>query len=260
MSTNGSTDTNLSGPHSGSSIIPELDFVIKMKASPETVVLDFIPETPETSIASTSSSEVNDEVTEPMIHSLKTSAYIPLKSLLIKAFNYQISCLGCNKSFPCYFTPKGNKKYPSPAYYTHCIDECPSYRQQGLIRTCDHCNLKFLDKEAMGFHKNRCKISNRKRLIAQKPHWMPMSILLSIINYSKFDSQTACRGCEKTFPCYRKGTKVVHSLDYYIHCIEGCQVYQDKGWAKTCSTCNCKFLNSQALTQHKRSCFKSSIQ
>ena len=85
---------------------------------------------------------------------------------------------------------------------------------------------------------------------------MPVSIALTIINYSKFEGKTACRGCKQLFPCYRKGSKVVPSLEYYMHCIEHCKEYRDRGWMKICSICNCKFLNNQALVQHKRGCFK----
>lgn len=183
-------------------------------------------------------------------------AHIPLKSYLIKAFPFQVNCIGCNKSFPCYYTPKGFKKIPSPAYYVHCIDECQMYRAKDLIRSCEYCNFKFLDKEALGIHKNSCKASNKRSILASKPSWMPVSIALTIINYSKFEGKTACRGCKQLFPCYRKGSKVVPSLDYYIHCIENCKEYRDKGWMKICSLCNCKFLNNQALVQHKRGCFK----
>lgn len=183
-------------------------------------------------------------------------AHIPLKSYLIKAFPFQVNCIGCNKAFPCYYTPKGFKKIPSPAYYVHCIDECQLYRAKDLIRSCEYCNFKFLDKEALGIHKNSCKASNKRSILAQKPSWMPVSIALTIINYSKFEGKTACRGCKQLFPCYRKGSKVVPSLEYYVHCIENCKEYRDKGWMKICSLCNCKFLNNQALVQHKRGCLK----
>ena len=198
-------------------------------------------------------------ITSSVTSSVPSSAHIPLKSFLIKAFPFQVNCIGCNQSFPCYYTPKGFKKIPSPAYYVHCIDECESYRAKELIRVCEFCNFKFLDKEALGIHKNSCKANNKRMLLAQKPNWMPVSIILTIINYSKFDGTTSCRGCKRLFPCYRKGSKVVPSLEYYIHCIEHCKEYREKGWMRICPVCDCKFLNNQALVQHKRGCFKSSV-
>ena len=57
-------------------------------------------------------------------------AHIPLKSYMIKDFPFHINCKGCNKSFPCYYTPKGFKKIPAPAYYVHCIDDCAEYQSQ----------------------------------------------------------------------------------------------------------------------------------
>lgn len=142
-----------------------------------------------------------------------TMAHVPLKSFLIKAFPFTINCPGCNKSFPCYYTPKGLKKIPSPDYYVHCIDDCTEYQAKNLIRSCDYCSFKFLDKEALGIHKNSCKSSNKRYLMQSKPDWMPVSILLTIVNYSRFDDTTACRACKQLFPCYRKGSKVVPSLE-----------------------------------------------
>lgn len=201
---------------------------------------------------------MNPSPSSPSTTTTVTSAHIPLKSFLIKAFPFQVNCIGCNQSFPCYYTPKGFKKIPSPAYYVHCIDQCEAYRAKDLIRVCEYCSFKFLDKEALGIHKNSCKDNNKRQLLAQKPHWMPISIILTIINYSKFDGTTSCRGCKRMFPCYRKGSKVVPSLEYYVHCIEQCKEYQQKGWMRVCPVCNCKFLNNQALVQHKRGCYKTS--
>lgn len=204
-----------------------------------------------------SDGEVSNSPDFPVQAPVQSSlAHIPLKSYLIKIFPFQVNCPGCNKAFPCYYTPKGYKKIPSPAYYVHCIDECQMYQAKDLIRSCEYCHFKFLDKEALGIHKNSCKASNKRSILAQKPSWMPVSIALTIINYSKFEGKTACRGCKQLFPCYRKGSKVVPSLEYYIHCIEDCKEYRDKGWMKICSICNCKFLNNQALVQHKRGCCK----
>ena len=68
------------------------------------------------------------EIPQEVVPSL---AHIPLKSYMIKDFPFNINCKGCNKAFPCYYTPKGFKKIPAPAYYVHCIDDCTEYRAKG---------------------------------------------------------------------------------------------------------------------------------
>ena len=100
-----------------------------------------------------------------------------------------------------YYTPKGFKKIPAPAYYVHCIDDCPEYRAKGQIKECEVCSFKFLDKQSLGIHKNSCRATNKRAMLARKPKWMPYSILLTIINYSRFDGKIDCRGCKKKFPC-----------------------------------------------------------
>jgi hypothetical protein len=201
-----------------------------------------------------------DSTVAAKVRTIQTSAYIPLKCFLIKEFNNVVTCRGCSQSFPCYFTPKESKKIPCPSFYIHCIDECSEYLAKYTVQICEYCHFKFLDSESVGIHRLSCRKGNRRNLLATKPKWMPTSTMLTIMNYSKFESEASCRGCNSKFPCYRKGHKVVPSLEYYIHCIEECEEYREKGYVRVCSGCCCKFLNPQALAQHKRGCFGATAQ
>jgi hypothetical protein len=59
-----------------------------------------------------------------------------------------------------------------------------------------------------------------------------------------------CKGCNKSFPGKKVGTQTYGSLDYYIHCIEKCRDFEEKGFIKKCSDCKLLFTTSQGLFQH----------
>ncbi|KAI1290176.1 hypothetical protein HDE_07973 [Halotydeus destructor] len=71
-------------------------------------------------------------------------------------YNSLITCLGCGETFPCYAPIKEKKKYYHPSFYIHC-GTCPDYLKLELYRSCDKCQVTYINYHAFASHMKRCR-------------------------------------------------------------------------------------------------------
>ena len=172
--------------------------------------------------------------------------FIPKKSLTCNQFNTKIDCKGCGKMFNGVVISMG-VIFGEPAYFVHCVKECPKYRELGLIRKCDECALLFMNSQSERKHHGE---SHRKKARIEKPVWMSDQVY-RVRSGIRCNTKVSCSACGKYFGAQNSAGKISYSLDYMIHCIEDCVEYHKLGLVQTCPTCNCKFLNRLSLSQHK---------
>jgi hypothetical protein len=174
------------------------------------------------------------------------TVFIPKKSLTSNQFNSTIECKGCNKKFQSTILAAG-VMFGEPAYFVHCVKECPSYRAMDLIRKCDECALFFMNSQSERKHHGEV---HHKNLKIEKPDWMSDQVYRTRSGI-RCNTKVSCSACGKYFGAQNSNGKVSYSLEYMIHCIEDCVEYDRLGLIQTCPVCCCKFLNKLSLSQHK---------
>ncbi|KAI1307269.1 hypothetical protein HDE_00781 [Halotydeus destructor] len=82
--------------------------------------------------------------------------FCPKQNIPKEKYNSLISCLGCGGTFPCYAPIKEKKKYYHPSFYIHC-GTCPDYLKLELYRSCDKCQVTYINYHAFASHMKRCQ-------------------------------------------------------------------------------------------------------
>ena len=151
-----------------------------------------------------------------------------------------IKCKGCNLKFT--YRSQGSNDYSK--YLNHCLEECLEYQKLGLIVKCVVCSRSFLDNRSLSIHLTR--IHGFK----SRPKWISPNIQFP----KSFNTRVSCKGCGKKFPAKIRGkdqSRLLYSLEYYIHCIKKCSKFKQLGSIATCKFCGCKFLNLQSCRTHE---------
>ena len=172
------------------------------------------------------------------------TVFIPKKSLTTTHFNAEIDCKGCSKVFKAAVMAVG-VMFGEPAYFVHCVKDCPKYRELNLIRKCDACCLLFINGQSERKHHGE---AHGKRI--EKPDWMSDQVY-RVRSGLRCNTKVSCSACGQFFDAQNSAGKVSYSLEYMIHCIQDCHEYRNLGLVQTCPVCDCKFLNKLSLSQHK---------
>ncbi|KAI1301591.1 hypothetical protein HDE_03437 [Halotydeus destructor] len=83
-------------------------------------------------------------------------AFCPKHNISREKYDSLISCLGCGETFPCYAPMKEKRKYYHQSFYIHC-GTCPDYIKLGLYRSCDKCQVTYLNNHAFASHMKACR-------------------------------------------------------------------------------------------------------
>lgn len=148
---------------------------------------------------------------------------------------------GYNRQF---FASK--RSVPSLEYYAHCIEECVMYKELHLIQECTTCKYKFLNAVSLARHMTTF---HRGQKLTRS--WMSRSVTNQNSMNRSYNYKVRCLGCREEFPAHRRGTRILPRMDFFIHCVEECEKYQQLGLIKECLKCQCKFLTNHAFAVHK---------
>ena len=180
-------------------------------------------------------------------HDLSTySVFVPRKAGL--QFTIR-SCKGCGQQF------KTNKNGHSLSpFYEHCIRDCEEYKKLNLIRSCDNCQLVFVNSMSYGIHVNsnsNCELSKRHR---DKPDWAPKSKKQwnGMHTSLQWNTSVYCEGCGQQFRARRSRNGLIKEIAFYRHCFDECDEYKKLNKIQRCSYCNGRVINVNALHSHYR--------
>ena len=104
-----------------------------------------------------------------------------------------------------------------------------------FIAKCRVCRLLFVDNNSRGVH---LRMHLKEGTVKEKPKWMSRGLYFDSISGSEFTSAVTCKACDKQFPAKKARTgseRLIGSIDFYIHCIEECIAFKDKG-NESCSS------------------------
>src|SRR5690242_10191479 len=81
----------------------------------------------------------------------------------------------------------------SNEFLVHCIEDCVKYKKLKLIRKCDFCPCKFINKNALSIHRG---FAHKKDINPMRRPWMT-KVQISHSGIKNFNSSIECTGCKK---------------------------------------------------------------
>ena len=173
--------------------------------------------------------------TQTAINSLSDySVFIPDRYV---SFNASTNCEACGKTFRGYYEEKYRRiGYREPAFYVHCIKECPAYQKLDKIQKCHDCKLLFVNRHSYSWHLKKIHRDSVKHF-----------------DGNVYNSSKACPGCNQEFPVNLSRSGKIISRIYSKHCLEECEEYKKLNLIRKCNDCGISFLTQGSLSLHQRS-------
>lgn len=168
-----------------------------------------------------------------------------------RASKHSLICKGCHKKFRR-LTDAASLSM-TRAYILHCIDQCEEYKKLNLIRECKACQQKFVHPSCLSCHLSNVHPETKNPKIRS---WMNNSMLNRKCS-ALFNTTIDCKGCGRTFKCYRVGRSNNPELAFYIHCVEQCEDYKKLNLIQKCNNCHNIFLTMSCYIKHVRKCNSS---